>query len=227
MKNNLFLISSFSIIFGLIAIPIESVHTEQEETISEKPKFFVLQRMLSNIDEMVNNEIIDTNGTTIYNLTLIMKDGNEIDHEPRFFAIQYANSGSISEINSTAYLLEFSGVSDKTILFSDRPDRIVLSMNTSNYIDNWKSGKDSFELDPPNAVLVLDELKVQEIIIVELSNPVYDHENERLKYDVTPDNSTVIDISGEFGKNTIVIDMKIPKLTAQSSLDPTESSYNY
>ena len=61
MKNNLFLISLFSIIFGLIAISIESVYTEQEETISEKPKFFAIQRMLSNIDEMVNNEIIDTN----------------------------------------------------------------------------------------------------------------------------------------------------------------------
>ena len=62
-----------------------------------------------------------------------MKDGNEIDHEPRFFAIQYDNSGSISKINSTAYLFELSDISDKTILFSERSDRIVLSMNTSNY----------------------------------------------------------------------------------------------
>ena len=52
----------------------------------------------------------------------------------KFFAIQHAQSGSISEINATAYTLELNEVSDKTILFSDRPDRIVTSISTFEFI---------------------------------------------------------------------------------------------
>jgi hypothetical protein len=39
--------------------------------------------------------------------------------------IQRAQSGSISQINETAHTLELNNVSDSTILFSDRPNRIV------------------------------------------------------------------------------------------------------
>jgi len=44
---------------------------------------------------------------------------------------------SISEINETAYSLELNDVSDKTILFSDRPDRIVKTTSTLDFIGNW------------------------------------------------------------------------------------------
>ncbi|MGD1838448.1 MAG: hypothetical protein ACPKPY_10380 [Nitrososphaeraceae archaeon] len=53
--------------------------------------------------------------------------------EPKFSAIQHANSGTISEINSIAYSLGLNDVSDKTILFSDWTDRIVTS-NTSDFL---------------------------------------------------------------------------------------------
>ena len=59
------------------------------------------------------------------------EDGNTTDPDmPKFFAIQHAQSGSISEINETTYSLELYDVSDKTILFSDRPNRIVTSLST-------------------------------------------------------------------------------------------------
>lgn len=41
-----------------------------------------------------------------------------------FLFIQHAQSGSVSEVNATTSTLELSDVSDKTIMFSDRPDRI-------------------------------------------------------------------------------------------------------
>ena len=125
----------------------------------------------------------------------------------KFFAIQHAQSGSISEINDTAYSLELNDVSDKTILFSDRPDRIVKSVNTTDFIGNWSTGKDSFAVDAPNAVLVVDEQEgEQDIAIVELFNPIYDKGKKTLKYDVIPDNATSIDLLGEFGLSTLVID---------------------
>jgi hypothetical protein len=52
----------------------------------------------------------------------------------RFLFIQGAQSGSVSEVNATTSTLELSDVSDKTILFSDRPDRIVASENTTDFI---------------------------------------------------------------------------------------------
>ncbi|MGD1838256.1 MAG: hypothetical protein ACPKPY_09415 [Nitrososphaeraceae archaeon] len=44
------------------------------------------------------------------------------DEPVKFFVIQRARSGSISEINLTSHELELNNVSDKTILFLDRPD---------------------------------------------------------------------------------------------------------
>ena len=69
----------------------------------------------------------------------------------RFLMIQEAQSGSVSELNATTSTLELNDVSDKTILFSDRPERIVSSVNTTDFIGNWSTGPDSFAIDPPNA----------------------------------------------------------------------------
>ena len=132
---------------------------------------------------------------------------DSIDHVPKFFAIQHAQSGSLSEINETTYSLELNDVSDKTILFTDRPDRIVKSISTSNFIGNWSKGEDSFAADAPNAVLVVDkqEGKNQEMVIVELFNPVTDVDNKALKYNIIQDSPVFIDLS-DFGQSTLIID---------------------
>ena len=138
------------------------------------------------------------------NVIYAQENTTEYD-KPKFFAIQHAQSGSISEINETAYSLELNDVSDKTILFSDRPDRIVTSVSTFDFIGNWSSGVDSFAGDAPNAVLIVDESENQDITIIELFNPVYDSEQQTLKYDIIPDNATSIDLS-EFEESTLVMD---------------------
>ena len=55
-----------------------------------------------------------------------------------FLFIQGAQSGSVSEVNATTSTLELSDVSDKTIMFSDRPDRIVTSIDTADFIVTWR-----------------------------------------------------------------------------------------
>ena len=127
--------------------------------------------------------------------------------ELKFFAIQRAQSGSISEINETAYSLELDEVADKTILFSDRPNRIVSSVSTLEYISNWTSGANNFEVDLPNAVVVVDLMEgKQDIAIIELFNPIYNSNNKTLKYDITSDNVTSIDLPSEFGQISLIID---------------------
>ena len=98
--------------------------------------------------------------------------GNNNMTEVKLLFIQGAESGSISEVNATTKTLQLNDVSDKTILFSDRPDRIVSATNTTDFIGNWSKGTNSFAIDPPNAVLVLDdEQQKQELAVIELYNP--------------------------------------------------------
>jgi hypothetical protein len=131
----------------------------------------------------------------------------------KFLFIQGAQSGSVSEVNATTFTLELRDVTDKTILFSDRPDRIVSSVNTTNFIGNWSMGPDSFAVDPPNAALVLDdEEQREELAVIELYNPEYDSAANTLKYDISAENATSastttsINLPSEFGQSTLVID---------------------
>lgn len=126
--------------------------------------------------------------------------------EAKFLSIQSAQSGSISQINDTAYLLELNNVSQKTILFSDRPDRIVTTIGTNDFIGNWSAGDDSFSEDSPNAVLVAEDLQEQDISTIILFDPIYVESKKTLRYEVTPDNATSIELPKDLGKSTLIID---------------------
>ena len=144
----------------------------------------------------------------------------------KFLSIQTAESGTLSQItqiNATAYTLELRNVSDKTIFFSDRPDRIVTSVSTSDFVGNWTmGGAVSFSAYSPNAVLVLDDEKgrqEQNIAIIELFNPEYDTTTNTLKYDIAMLNLTSIESLRQFGQSTLVIDDD-----PVSVIDPTTNS---
>ena len=140
-----------------------------------------------------------------------LKGNASSSSEPSFLFIQSAQSGSLSQINDTAYRL-LDDVADKTVLFSDRPYRIVESIDTSEFVGNWSTSDDCFAINPPNAALVvLDNSDVatsseQDIALVELFNPVYVEDNNALTYDVRPDNATSITLPSEFGQPVMIID---------------------
>jgi hypothetical protein len=56
-------------------------------------------------------------------------------------------------IQSTDGTLTLRGVTPSTLYFSDRPQRVVGHMTTDQFVDLWGAGDNSFEADPPNAVL--------------------------------------------------------------------------
>jgi len=56
-------------------------------------------------------------------------------------------------IESADGTLTLRGVTPSTLYFSDRPERVVGHMTTSDFVDLWGAGENSFETDPPNAVL--------------------------------------------------------------------------
>ncbi len=56
-------------------------------------------------------------------------------------------------ISSDGKTLVLEGVTPSTLYFSDRPQRVVGHMATADFVDLWGKGDNSFENDPPNAVL--------------------------------------------------------------------------
>jgi hypothetical protein len=86
-------------------------------------------------------------------------------------------------ISGTEDSLTLKGVAPSTLYFSDRPERIVGHMTNKQFIDQWAEGEDSFEVDPPNAVLSFpDELGQLEDAVVILSSPSL--KGDSLKYTV-------------------------------------------
>lgn len=81
--------------------------------------------------------------------------------------------------------LTLKGVSPTTLFFSDRPDRIAGHFNKKDYLKTWTDGKDSFDADPPNAVLSVFEGDKDYLldVVVKLQNPRY--EGDDLIYDIT------------------------------------------
>jgi hypothetical protein len=142
--------------------------------------------------------------------------------------IQGAGSGSVSEVNATTSTLELDDVSNKTILFLDRPNRIVASIDAADFVGNWSTGPDSFVVDPPNVALLVDDDAAeqrQDLAVIELFNPEYDSEANTLKYDIVGENGTSIDgLPGEFGQSTLVIDPNIDTGPTQIGCDRASMS---
>lgn len=128
----------------------------------------------------------------------------------QFLAIQRAQSGSLTQINETAYALELNNVANKTNLFSDRPDRVVETVSTVDFVRNWTTGLNSFSEDEPNDALIVKNAQTGDLetAVIESSNPVYNMTTNTLTYRITGENGTAVEIPSEFGQSVLVIDMK-------------------
>src|SRR5687767_2390411 len=140
---------------------------------------------------------------------------------PQFLAIQHAQSGTISDINSTSYTLKLNDLADKTILFSDRPNRIVVTETTRDFVGNWTSGEDSFQVDPPNAALVVTDDQEDDVFEIELFNPTYDEDENAIRYDfsVLGNATSSPDLPPNLGKSVLIIDSSESKWPLQYSGD--------
>lgn len=130
-------------------------------------------------------------------------------------------SGSLDKATDgvRSWRLQFEGAPDHTLYFSDRPDRIVSAMPTSQFVGEF----DFSEANPPNAALVMQHEDRSEIVFLTLTAPEYDATTGRLAYI-----STLLDTSGlpessfevsgelhsitadfmEFGSSSLFIDSK-------------------
>lgn len=148
-------------------------------------------------------------GTSLLMTGAVAQQGpTETDIEsPQFLAILHAQSGTIAEINSTLYTLQLNELADKTILFSDRPNRIVITQSIQDFVGNWTSGDDSFQVDPPNAALILTDDQ-DNVFEIELFNPQYDNNEKSLRFDfsVLGNDTSSRNFPANLGKSVLIID---------------------
>lgn len=100
-----------------------------------------------------------------------------------------------------------NNVSDSTILFSDRPEWIVTSVSTYDFVGNWTTGPDNFASDAPNAALVVEDQTGQlDPAIIELFNPMYDTNTNTLTHTIIAESATAIELPNEFRQTVLIID---------------------
>lgn len=87
-------------------------------------------------------------------------------------------------LTSDGSTVTLKGVTPSTLYFSDRPQRIVGHMATTDFVDLWAEGDNSFEEDPPNAVLAFLEPgdEVPEDAVIVIRDPRL--ENGQLSYSI-------------------------------------------
>ncbi len=68
--------------------------------------------------------------------------------------------------------LTLHALAPTTLFFSDRPDRVTGHVTSQEFVDSWDQGPDSFESNPPNAVLSIFHPDMVSDIVVELMDPV-------------------------------------------------------
>jgi hypothetical protein len=78
------------------------------------------------------------------------------------------------------------GLSPSTIYFADRPQREVGHMSTKRFVDLWSVGDNSFETDPPNAVLSFAEPedRAPEEVVVTIRQPTLQGDSLTFEVDV-------------------------------------------
>lgn len=91
--------------------------------------------------------------------------------------------------------VKLSGLAPTTLMFSDRPDRVTAHVRSREFVDSWTEGDDSFESNPPNAVLsVFHPDGVKDVVVVLMDPKLKEHE---LSYQVEILDGEMPDTGGE------------------------------
>ena len=145
-----------------------------------------------------------------------------VSAEPTFLYVQTAHSGTLSAQQADGRrILKLNNVSPTTVYFSDRPSRITGHESTAEFIAEWNSGEDSFEVNPPNAALDVVENDSQSIAIVELMKAKYDASTRVLEYEVVIlDDKTDGNIPESFDEAALFIDSTFKKYHCGCELEP-------
>lgn len=105
--------------------------------------------------------------------------------DPSFMFVQTAAGGTFTasgEGSTSSFRLVLEDVGPETVYFSDRPSRVAGALDNTRFLDAFPFTP----ANPPNAAIVLSTPASadQDVIIVELTAPLYDAERRTLSYAV-------------------------------------------
>ena len=105
------------------------------------------------------------------------------DAAPMFMFVHTADS---MKADAAVGALHLINVSQQTLYFSDRPQRIAGHMTLGDYLAEWTQGKDNFGDDPPNATLSVYEPESGSNVLaaIEINDPVVDGSDLLYSYKV-------------------------------------------
>jgi hypothetical protein len=125
----------------------------------------------------------------------------ELEAEQSMF-VQTARS-----ISSDGTTLRLNEITPSTLYFSDRPKRVVGHMSTVDFVELWGEGDNSFEEDPPNAVLAFlepgDQAPEDAVVVIKqprLENGDLSYSIETLEGTVPPQTGPVTLFIDPFGR---------------------------
>jgi len=92
--------------------------------------------------------------------------------------LMFVHSAEDLKVDPAAGTFRLVKVSQQTLYFSDRPQRIAGHLTMTDYLKEWTSaaGKDNFGADPPNAALSVYEPGQADntLVVIKITNPVVD-----------------------------------------------------
>lgn len=138
------------------------------------------------------------------------KEVEERKSQVSYLVVLRADQAIISETENL-YNLELKNIDNMVLYFSERPVRKAGFMSTNQFMSGWGDGKNSLQVNPPNAAIVYAALQSRKVINnnnmtqaipIELSSPVVTHDG--LMFRMKPLDGS-LDI-GTFDRISIFID---------------------
>lgn len=77
-----------------------------------------------------------------------------------------------------SWMLTLQGAPSQTVFFSDRPERVAGAVSTQRFLETLDFSPDN----PPNAALVIGTDDGSSVVILELTDPVYDPDAATLTF---------------------------------------------
>ena len=131
----------------------------------------------------MGKHVIAQQGTPQVATPAVAASGEEGTTLPQFLFVQPFDSGAWApkDGDDGTYSLTLTGAAASTIYFSDRPEREVGLVPNQKFLD----GLGFTPANPPNAAIVAtqDGSESQDVLVIELFNPVYDASAGTLTYD--------------------------------------------
>jgi hypothetical protein len=100
-------------------------------------------------------------------LSLAACESSTEPDEPQYLYVQTAPAAAVAGDR-----LILQNPAPMTIYFSDRPDRITGRETNAQFVSHWATGPNSFAEDPPNGSVVFVANGGEQVVIVELFDPL-------------------------------------------------------